>query len=246
MATAPWDAHGPLRVSTNGHYLEHADGTGFFWLGDTAWYLNRLTPAGLERYLQNRAGKGFNVILFTVAQYGNPNFAGERIFEGDGPPWSAVAVNEPYWAHLDSIVRAAQDYGLYVAILPWWGRNANAPKGQLFSDPDRHNYEYGQMLGSRFRDAPNVIWVGSGEYHTPYYWQYPLPIQHIARHMRTIEGIRAGDTGRHLLTMHPLSFMSSSEEFHDAHWLDFNMVQSHVVQSYICPLSQRRLGQNAP
>lgn len=232
----PWYEHGPLQVSANGHYLEHADGTGFFFLGDTAWYLNRLTPADLERYLHNRASKGFNVILFTVAQYGNPNHAGERVFLGDGLPWSSVTPNEAYWSHVDHIVKRAQTYGLYVGILPWWGRNANASSGQLFTDPDRHNFEYGQLLGRRYRDEPNVIWVGSGEYHTPYYWQYPLPKLHIARLVHVVEGIRAGDGGQHLITMHPLSFMSSSEEFHDADWLDFNMVQSHVLQSYICPL----------
>src|SRR5262245_14862742 len=29
--------HGPIRVSSTGTYLAHADGTPFFWLGDTVW-----------------------------------------------------------------------------------------------------------------------------------------------------------------------------------------------------------------
>src|ERR1041385_289873 len=33
--------HGAVRVSTDGRYLEHADGTPFFWLGDTVWYGDR-------------------------------------------------------------------------------------------------------------------------------------------------------------------------------------------------------------
>jgi len=35
-AAAPWDAHGRLRVTPDGHYLQHEDGTPFFWLADTA------------------------------------------------------------------------------------------------------------------------------------------------------------------------------------------------------------------
>jgi hypothetical protein len=39
-------------------------------------------------------------------------------------------------------------------------------------------------------------------------------------------GIEAGDGGRHLITYHPQGGRSSSEWFHDAPWLDFNMLQS--------------------
>lgn len=35
---APWD-HGRLKVSDNGHFLAHEDGTPFLWLGDTVWDL---------------------------------------------------------------------------------------------------------------------------------------------------------------------------------------------------------------
>jgi hypothetical protein len=48
--------HGPLRVTPNHHYLEYADGTPFFYLGDTAWTLfSRAGRADADRYLANRA-----------------------------------------------------------------------------------------------------------------------------------------------------------------------------------------------
>ncbi|MDE7346377.1 MAG: DUF4038 domain-containing protein [Muribaculaceae bacterium] len=37
-AEKPW-SHGALKVSDNGLYLQHEDGTPFFWLGDTGWLL---------------------------------------------------------------------------------------------------------------------------------------------------------------------------------------------------------------
>ena len=52
-----------LRVSENQRYLQTADGKPFFWLGDTAWELfHRLTREEAEKYLKNRADKGFTVI----------------------------------------------------------------------------------------------------------------------------------------------------------------------------------------
>ena len=59
--------HGDLKVSSNHRYLIHADGTPFFYLGDTAWELfHRLTREEADRYLENRRQKGFTVIQAVV------------------------------------------------------------------------------------------------------------------------------------------------------------------------------------
>ena len=52
-----------LRVSENRRFLVHEDGRPFFYLGDTAWELfHRLDREEAERYLQDRARKGFTVV----------------------------------------------------------------------------------------------------------------------------------------------------------------------------------------
>ena len=52
-----------LRVSDNRRFLVHDDGTPFFYLADTGWaLLQRLTLAETERYLRDRAAKGFTAI----------------------------------------------------------------------------------------------------------------------------------------------------------------------------------------
>ncbi len=96
----PWEEHGRLQVSDNGHFLEHTDGTGFFWLGCTAWMLPRLAPADVDRYLQDRADKGFTVIQFVVTNMRRPNYRGDHPFQGDERPWERVAFHEPYWEHI--------------------------------------------------------------------------------------------------------------------------------------------------
>ena len=74
---AEW-THGRVVVAPDGHHLQHADGTPFFWLGDTAWSLfHRLDRTEIAHYLDNRAAKGFNVIQ-AVALY-SATTAAERV-----------------------------------------------------------------------------------------------------------------------------------------------------------------------
>ncbi|MDE7097122.1 MAG: DUF4038 domain-containing protein, partial [Muribaculaceae bacterium] len=69
----PW-SHGDLRVSDNGLFLQHEDGTPFFWLGDTGWLLpQRLDRDEAQHYLENTAGEGFNVGQIQVLN-GVPSF----------------------------------------------------------------------------------------------------------------------------------------------------------------------------
>src|SRR5215813_4825619 len=52
-----------LKISENKHFLITDSGQPFFWLGDTSWELfHRLNREDAERYLKNRAEKGFNVV----------------------------------------------------------------------------------------------------------------------------------------------------------------------------------------
>src|SRR5262245_13986539 len=59
--------HGKLRVAKTGTYLEHTDGTPFFFLADTAWTGPALsTEADWKFYLEDRKKKGFTAIQFNA------------------------------------------------------------------------------------------------------------------------------------------------------------------------------------
>ena len=52
-----------IKVSDNARYVVQADGSPFFWQGDTAWCIyNHAGPADVDAYLDDRKAKGFNVI----------------------------------------------------------------------------------------------------------------------------------------------------------------------------------------
>jgi len=56
--------HGMLRVSANRRYFEYADGTPFYWLGDTWWtgLSDRLSWEGFQTLADDRKKKGFTVV----------------------------------------------------------------------------------------------------------------------------------------------------------------------------------------
>ena len=62
----------PSTFADDGHSLAHADGTPFFWLGDTVWNgLIRSTADDWDEYLCTRRAQGFSVIQF-FSTHGGP------------------------------------------------------------------------------------------------------------------------------------------------------------------------------
>jgi hypothetical protein len=207
-----------LAVSENGRYLVHDDGSPFFYLGDTAWELfHRSNREQARFYLRNRAAKRFTVIQAVVlAEVGGlsvPNAQGALPLVDSEPS----RPNEDYFAHVDFIVAEAEALGLYVGMLPTWGKYVTNVWGedQVIFDPDNAR-TYGRYLGERYRDAP-VIWILGGDRPAP-------GVQEVWRAMA--RGLREGDAGRHLITYHPQGQHSSAMWLHDEPWLDFNMLQS--------------------
>ena len=66
--TNPLYKHGALRAASNNRYLQHNDGTPFFWLGDTLWagalHSNEMQ---WEETVSDRAGKHFSVLQVGIA-----------------------------------------------------------------------------------------------------------------------------------------------------------------------------------
>src|SRR5215210_5310591 len=108
-----------LKISENRRFLVNADGSPFFYLGDTAWELfHRLNREEADRYLKNRADKGFTVIqavaLAELDGLHTPNPYGETPLENDNP----AKPREAYFKHVDYIIGKAGEYGLYIGFLP--------------------------------------------------------------------------------------------------------------------------------
>jgi hypothetical protein len=222
-----------LSVSEDGHYLLK-EGEPFFWLGDTGWFLFTQPPEDVEMYLQNRIHHGFNTIqmMLTNKSFDSPEFRTNH--RGDAPfiNLDPVEFNETYFVHIDDIIRKAEKYNLVIVLFPTWGWSLD----QMFSvDKPENAYDFGFLLGNRYKNHKNVIWSVCGEYHKIAWETEPkkpdsnpdekelILIENLAL------GLEEGHGGRHLMTIHPDGWKSSSEHFHEAEWLDFNMIQSWSI-----------------
>jgi hypothetical protein len=216
---------GRLQVSDNNRFLQFTTGDPFFYLGETAWELfHRLSYKEAEMFLENRRAKGFTVIQSVILAEENglavPSVNGEvPLLDMD-----LSRPNEKYFLFVDSIVELAASKGLFMGLLPTWGDKVDRQWGEgpeIFNQENA--YQYGAWLGKRYRDDPNIIWINGGD-----------------RGCRGNEavwnalamGIRSADSV-HLMSFHPMGSRSSSECFHTAGWLDFNMQQSGHSDRYI-------------
>ena len=213
-------ANQSLMVSPNQRYLVKPDGSPFFYLADTAWELfHRLSRSEADHYLQDRAAKSFTVIQAVVLAeldgLNTPNPAGHHPLIDNDP----TRPNEAYFEDVDWVVNRAAELSLFVGMLPTWGDKWHKDGGigpQVFN-PDNARV-YGRFLGARYRRAP-IIWILGGDK----FIDDEEERQTIAA---MAQGLSEGDGGRHLKTYHPIGQYSSAFWFHDAGWLDFNMIQT--------------------
>jgi len=215
-----------LMVSENRRFLVYEDGRPFFYLGDTAWELfHRLNREDASLYLEDRARKGFTVIqAVALAEFdglADPNFYGHRPLHDDDPARPDVREGpaNDYWDHVDFVVEKANSLGLYVGFLPTWGDKWNKKWGkgpEIFTPANAA--AYGEWLGRRYRDR-GIVWILGGD--------RPVETEAQREVLRAMaRGLRHGDGGSHLVTLHPTGGEGSSAYFPGEEWLDFNMRQN--------------------
>jgi hypothetical protein len=233
LAFSADETHLPgLKVSENRRFLITEHGDPFFYLGDTAWELfHRLDRGHAEEYLRNRAERKFTVIqavaLAELNGLDDPNAYGHRPLVNNDPTQPDVkeGPDNDYWDHVDWVVAKANDFGLYIGLLPTWGDKWNRKRGvgpEVFTPQSAE--VFGAWLGRRYRNA-GVIWILGGD--RPIETETHKEVMHaMAR------GLRKGDDGAHLMTFHPSGGNGSSTWFHEEKWLDFNMRQNGHAAEY--------------
>jgi hypothetical protein len=226
LQSAPATAQG-LRVSDNKRFLVREDGSPFFYLGDTAWELfHRLNREEADRYLENRAEKGFTVIqavvLAEIDGLRTPNPYGHVPLQDLDP----TKPNDAYFQHVDYIVNKATELGIYIGMLPTWGDKVF--KDRWGEGPEIFNTQnariFGEYVGRRYKGKP-IIWIMGGD-------RNPRNDSDVAIWRALAEGVIQGagdgDHSKVLMTFHPQPRKEggSSAWFHKDEWLDFNMFQT--------------------
>ena len=196
-----------LTISPDGKRIQKANGSDWFWLGDTGWSLfQELNRKDAEYYFSTRASQGFTVIQAVVVMawsrgWNDADAYGHRPFhDGD-----VSKPNEKFWIHSDWLINKAKEYGLYIALLPAWGSYWG----------NQATVEYAQWITNRYKDCANIIWVNGGD-------------REVGNDTELFNQLgRVFDTDEDALTtFHPRGGDPSSKHFHNEKWLDFNMQQS--------------------
>lgn len=199
-----------IRVSDNHRFFSNADGSPFFWLGDTGWLLlTKLNREEADAYLEARRQQGFNVIQVMLIHELDKAV---NVYGDSAVHQRNVALpSEKYWKHVDYVIHKAAEKGIYMALVPVWGTDVK--KGKVNAEQAK---TYCDFLIARYRDQPNIIWLNGGD----------IMGTDSTRVWQTIGNtLRAGDPN-HLISFHPRGRCRSSEWFHNESWLDFNMFQS--------------------
>ena len=175
--------HGPVHVSANGRFFEHADGTPFFWMGDTVWYGALLSSkADWDTYLTDRVSKRFDVVHFNVVVSRNGVAAdenGEISFMEDKSILmnsgfyqriknalagflsgeQHIRMNPRFYQRLDERIDAVNSYGLLAAIVLTWGLRPVDSGNAL---PEAEVVCLIRYLEARY-GANHVVWILTGD-----------------------------------------------------------------------------------
>jgi hypothetical protein len=223
-----------LQVSPDHRFLAAADGKPFFYLADTAWELfHRLDRRQVVQYLDERASQKYTVIqavaLAELDGVSIPNAYGDLPLIDKNPTRPAVTAgsdpNNPqaydYWDHVEYIIDQANARGLYIALLPSWGRWVNSGRNDDSLLTPANAATYGEFLGRRF-GKKGIIWILGGD---------RTPTQFVETWRALARGIAIGVAGKEdydavLMSFHPRGGETSSTWFHNDEWLDFNMHQT--------------------
>jgi hypothetical protein len=224
----PLFRHGPIRVGKNRRHFEHADGTPFFWLGDTWWMglCHRLQfPDEFGQLTADRKAKGFNVIQIVAGLY------------PDMPPFDPRGANEAGFPWEDEYARIRPEYfdaadqrlwylveqgftpcivGAWGYFMPWMGETRL-----------KAHWRY---LIARYGAWP-VVWCAAGEANLPWYQAdgFPYDDQAAARRWCDVmRYIRATDPWRRPLTVHPTAIhaFTARHVADDPTLLDFDLLQT--------------------
>lgn len=158
---------------TNRRFLDQT-GKPMLIKGDAPWSaLANTTPAQWETYCAYLESMDFNLAVMDLIPLpsGGGSFtrAEGETYDGLKPfvsfsNWSAV--NEAYWARVDSFISIAATHGVTMLLCPAYSAQGmtTASAGILNAQSASNQTAYGTFLGNRYKNSKNVAWIMGGDW----------------------------------------------------------------------------------
>lgn len=214
-------------VADNGRYLVDQHGDPILVKGDSPWaILFDASPQQMDEYLSTRAAQGFNTVLLSLLGNGaNGGSDDGRTFDGIAPfvGGDPSQLNDDYWNRVEHFISTAADSGITVMAYPidgWSGTSAYGGIAGSWSAATARSY--GEAVGARLADHPNLIWAVGGDYFS----------ESVAneRFNGVLTGVATAEPGRDRPTT--IQFQPNQTSLDDSYWdekVDYNFVYSYAL-----------------
>ncbi|MEO6873609.1 MAG: DUF4038 domain-containing protein [Opitutaceae bacterium] len=229
----PLYALGPVQVAADKRHFEHADGTPFFWLGDTWWMglCSRLSwPKGFKTLTANRVKKGYNVVQIIAGLYPDMYAFDPRGANEAGFPWEEgySHMRPEYFDAAEKKIAHLIENGITPCIVGAWGYFIS----WMTEDQLKAHWRY--LIG-RWGASP-VIWCTAGEANLPWYLAKNFPVDDrdmVKGWTRVMRYLRETDPFHRPVTIHPTAInrYTSRNATEDESLLDFDMLQVMHAQN---------------
>jgi len=164
----------PLKSSANGHFLVDQNSNPTLITGDSPHALMvNLSEADAGTFLADREAYGFNTVtIYLVCGASTGGRANCSTIDGILPftntipsksSYDLTTPNEAYFAHVDRIVNLAAQDGIQVMLDPC---ETSGFLPTLRDNGTARCRAYGQYLGNRYKNVPNIIWYHGNDFQT--------------------------------------------------------------------------------
>lgn len=216
--------HGAIKIADDKRHFAYADGTPFFWLGDTWWMglTKRLEwPGDVKKLAADRTKKGFNVIQIVAGLYPDMPAFDPRGENEAGFPWERdySSIRPEYFDAADERIMELADRGFVPCVVGAWGYHLSYVSKEKLQ-------KHWRYIIARWGALP-VVWVAAGETTMPFYLSTTKDADKVEQQSAwtdVIRYMRDTDPFQRIITTHPSRTARASVT--DPSLLDFDMQQS--------------------
>lgn len=178
----------PVAASADGRYLVDQTGAPYMVIGDSPQCLSaHLTTQDMDFFFADRQKKGFNATWvnlicgpYTWGAHDARTCDGIRPFLSEG---DLSTPNPDYFARMDTMVQIAARHGITLLLDP---AETGSFRDLLKDNGPDKSRGFGEFLGQRYKEAPNIIWMLGNDYQIDQWAPYD-PVE-----VALSKGIRAG------------------------------------------------------
>jgi Protein of unknown function (DUF4038)/Putative collagen-binding domain of a collagenase len=158
----------PLKASANNRYLVDQNNVPFLMVGDAPQTLiTNLSETEAAAYMDNRRRYGINTLWINLlCEFSNGCNKEATTFDGIAPftnRGDLATPNPAYFQRADKMIEIAAEHHMVVLLDPI---ETSSWLDMLRTNGVEKAFAYGEYLGSRYKNFPNIIWLHGNDFQS--------------------------------------------------------------------------------